>query len=56
MKKEIGKFLEAKLETLETYCDNKGHFLSRLEVRSIRHFFQRIFFEPSVPFLPRSEQ
>lgn len=44
MKEKIGKFIDSKLENLQSYLQEKKFFISHLEIRSIRHLFQRIFF------------
>lgn len=43
MKKKIGKFIDSKLKNLQDKLQEKKFFISHLEIRSIRHFFQRIF-------------
>lgn len=44
MKKKIGQFIDSKLKNLQDKLQEKKFFISHLEIRSIRHFFQRIFF------------
>ena len=44
MKKKIGQFIDSKLKNLQACLQEKKFFISHLEIRSIRHFFQRIFF------------
>lgn len=41
---KIGKFLDSRLEKLQTYLSENKHFIFHLEIRSVRHFLQRIFF------------
>jgi len=43
MKKKIGQFIDSKLKNLQDKLQEKKFFISHLEIRSIRHFFQRIF-------------
>ncbi len=44
MKKRIGKFIDSKLSNLQQYLSEKKFFISHLEILSLRHFFQKIFF------------